>query len=101
MELWVVGSYDAVRGFELAGVGGESVDSAETLHRALEAALADEAVGIVLVTEDVAALDREYVERLKHHSSVPLLIEIPGPTGASEERPSLGEVIQRTTGVRV
>ena len=48
MKLWVIGSQDAVWGFALAGVGGQIVATAEELNQALDAALKDEDVGIIL-----------------------------------------------------
>ena len=101
MELRVVGSQDAVRGFALAGVDGEIVESAEALHQALNRALNNDSVGSVLVTEDVVTFDRPYMERLKVRSTVPLLVEIPGASGASADRPPLGEMVRRMTGVKV
>ncbi|MEA3308010.1 MAG: V-type ATP synthase subunit F [Chloroflexota bacterium] len=101
MELRVVGSQDAVRGFALAGVGGEVVEDAAALRQALSQTLGDAGVGIVLVTEDVAAFDRLYVGRLKLRSTVPLLVEIPGATGPSADCLPLGEMVHRMTGVKV
>ena len=101
MKLLVIGNQDAVWGFALAGVRGQIVTTAEELDRALDAALADKEVGIVLVTEDVADLNRRRVDMLRVHSSVPLVVEIPGPEGPRPDRPSLSEVIRRTIGVRI
>jgi len=101
MKLWVIGSQDAVWGFALAGVGGQIAATAEELNQALDAALEDEEVGIILVTEDVANLSRQRVEQAMVRSTVPLVVEIPGPEGPSPERPSLSEVIRRAIGVRI
>ena len=59
MRLQVIGHQDAVWGFALVGVPGCIVTTAEELHAALDAALADATVGIIMVTDDVAALARE------------------------------------------
>ncbi len=101
MKLLVIGNQDAVRGFALAGVRGQIVTTAGELNRALDAALADEEVGIVLVTEDVADLARRRVDMLMVRSAVPLVVKIPGPEGPRPDRPPLSEVIRRTIGVRI
>lgn len=98
--MFVIGSPDAVRGFALAGVRGRIVETAEELNRALDAALAED-IDILLVTEDVADLDRERVDTLMVRSTAPLVVEIPGPGGPSPERASLSELIRRTIGVRI
>ena len=101
MRLFVIGNPDAVWGFALAGVRGSSVVTADELARALDAATADEEVGIVLITEDVAELARQRIDDLVTRSHTPLVVEIPGPGGRSPDRPSLGEVIRQTIGVKV
>ena len=101
MKLMVIGNQDAVWGFALAGVRGRIVTTAEELNRALDAALADKEVGIVLVTEDAANLARQRVDTAMVRSTVPLVVEIPGPEGPRPDRPPLSEVIRRTIGVRI
>jgi V/A-type H+-transporting ATPase subunit F len=101
MKLMVIGNQDAVWGFALAGVRGRIVTTAEELNRALDAALADKEVGIVLVTEDAANLARQRVDTAMVRSTVPLVVEIPGPAGPRPDRPPLSEVIRRTIGVRI
>jgi len=101
MRMRVVGAEAAVHGFALAGVRGDIVRSVEELHTALNAMFADESVAIILLTEDSASLDREWVNELKMRSTIPLLVEIPGPGGVSPDRPSLSDVVQRLTGIRI
>ena len=97
----VIGSEDAVWGFALTGVRGKIVKTRQELLQALEPAMADESLGIVLITEDVADLARSRVDMLKVRSTIPLLVEIPGPTGPSPDRPPLSDVIRRTIGVKI
>jgi vacuolar-type H+-ATPase subunit F/Vma7 len=97
----VIGSEDAVWGFALAGVRGQVVKSDEEINLALDAALADEKVDIVLVTQDVADWARQRVDTLKIRSAQPLVIEIPGPAGPDPDQPTLSEIIRRTIGVKI
>ena len=101
MKLQVIGNQDTVWGFALAGVRGQIVTTTDELTQALDTALADTEIGIVLVTEDVANLAREQVETLVTRSITPLVVEIPGPEGPSPDRPPLSEVIRRTIGVKI
>ena len=101
MKLLVIGNQDAVWGFALAGVRGQIVTTKNELTHALDLALADEEIGIVLVTEDVANLARERMDVLMTRSTTPLVVEIPGPEGPSPDRPPLSEVIRRTIGVKI
>ncbi len=101
MKLMVIGQQDAVWGFALVGVEGQIATTSETVNQALDAALNDKSIGIILVTEDAAALARQRMDHLAAHSTIPLVVEIPGPEKVQMERPSLSEVIRRTTGVRI
>ena len=101
MKALVIGSLDAVLGFGLVGVRGWAVTSAQETNQALDEALQDPEAGIVLVTEDVGQLIRPRMDELMARSSVPLVVEIPGPAGTSPGRPSLGQMIQRAIGVKL
>jgi V/A-type H+-transporting ATPase subunit F len=101
MKLKVIGSQDAVWGFALVGVSGQIVTTTEELLHALDEALNDKEIGILLVTEDVTDLARQRVDTLKMHSIVPLVVEIPGPKGPAPDHPTVADVVQKTTGVRI
>lgn len=101
MKLMVIGHQDAVRGFALVGVEGQIATTGEQVNQALDAALHDKRIGIILVTEEAAALVRQRMDALAVHSTIPLVVEIPGPAKAEMDQPSLSEVIRRTTGVRI
>ena len=101
MKVWVVGHPEAVLGFSLAGVDGKPVQNAEQANQAIDEALATKDVGIVLVTKDVARLMRPRMDHLKLHSTVPLIVEIPGPEGVGPDEPSLSEMVLRAIGIKL
>jgi V/A-type H+-transporting ATPase subunit F len=101
MKILVIGHPEAVLGFSLVGVHGQAVSSAEEINQALDEAMAASDIGIVLVTEDVARLIKGRMDRLRLHSTVPLVVEIPGPQGVPPDQPSLREVVMRAIGVKI
>ena len=101
MKVLVIGHPKAVLGFSLAGVGGQAVTSAAEANQALDAALANKEVGIILVTQDVAKMNQARVEELKLRSTIPLVVEIPSPEGVSPDEPSLSEVVLRAIGIKL
>lgn len=103
MKLLVIGHPKAVLGFSLVGVSGCPAATAEEANQALDQALATEDLGIVLVTEDVAALIEGRMDELKRESTEPLVVEIPAPAvnGERISRPSLGEIVFRAIGVKI
>ena len=101
MKILVVGSQEAVLGFSLVGVHGTAVSTASEADQALDVALATPDTGIILVTEDVAEMIEARMEQLKLRSTVPLVVEIPGPEGIRPDRPTLNEMVLRAIGVRL
>ena len=101
MKVLVIGHPEAVLGFSLVGVHGEVAETAQEVGQALDNALDTPDVGIILVTEDVAELVETRMDELKRRSTVPLVVEIPGPGGTHADRPSLSEVIRRAIGVKI
>ena len=100
MKVQVIGNQESVLGFSLVGVNGKTVTTAAETNQALDEALASDDAGIVLVTEDVASLIETRMDQLKLRSTVPLVVEIPGPQGVGADRPSLNEVVLRAIGVK-
>ena len=101
MEVLVIGNQQAVLGFSLVGVRGTVATSAAEVNQALDDVMAAKDVGIVLVTQDVARLIETRMDHLKLHSTVPLIVEIPGPEGVQSDQPSLSEVVRRAIGIKL
>jgi len=101
MKLRVIGHPEAVLGFSLVGVEGVGATTADEVNQALDAALADHEIGIVLVTQDMARLVEARMDYLKLRSTVPLIVEIPGPEGVSPDQPSLSDVVLRAIGIKI
>jgi V/A-type H+-transporting ATPase subunit F len=101
MKVLVIGHPEAVLGFSLVGVHGQAATSAAEVNQAVDDALAATDVGIVLVTEDVAGLIAARMEQLKLRSTVPLVVEIPGPAGVRPDQPSLSQVVRQAIGIKI
>lgn len=101
MRVFVIGNQEAVLGFSLVGVHGKAVTTVDEANAVLDEALSNAENGIVLITEDVSGLIQGRMDELKLRSTVPLVVEIPGPQGVAEGQPSLNEVVMRAIGVRL
>ncbi|MGD0002996.1 MAG: V-type ATP synthase subunit F [Anaerolineaceae bacterium] len=101
MKILVIGHPEAVLGYSLVGVEGKAVTSAEETSLALDTALSDHSVGIILVTGDVAEMVRPKMDELQLHSTVPLVVEIPAPERVQPPQPSLNEIVFRAIGVKI
>jgi V/A-type H+-transporting ATPase subunit F len=101
MKVLVIGHPEAVLGFSLAGVSGRAATNAAEVNQALDDVQASRDVGIVLVTQDVAEMIPARMENLKLRSTIPLVVEIPSPSGAPEGQASLGEIVLRAIGIKL
>ncbi len=101
MKVLVIGHPETVLGFSLVGVQGQAARTADEANRALDEALATPDVGIILITMDVAEQIEARMAQLKMHSTVPLVVEIPGPQGVQPGQPTLSEIVQRAIGVKL
>ena len=96
----VIADEDTVLGFRCCGVPGIAVADREGVLKALQAAR-NEKAGILILTEEVAAMAREQVDALRFRGGVPMVVEIPGARGSLPERRSLADVIRQAIGVKV
>ena len=101
MKLMVIGHPEAVLGFSLAGVAGRVATTAAEVNQILDELLAAREVGIILVTDDVAAMIQTRMNDLKMHSTVPLVFEIPAPPAARPSKPPLSEIVKRAIGIKI
>jgi V/A-type H+-transporting ATPase subunit F len=101
MKFYVIGDKDTLLGFQLIGLEGEEVRTAEEAKDALERAFQMEGLGIVIITERVASTIRSLVEQYIYKTTFPLIIEIPDRKGPVEGRKSIRELIRAAVGVHL
>jgi V/A-type H+-transporting ATPase subunit F len=101
MKLLVIGHQEAVLGFSLVGVEGRMATTAGDVSRTLDEALSMKDIGIILVTQELARLIQPKMDQLKLRSTIPLVIEIPGPKGPPPDEPSLGEIVLKAIGIKL
>ncbi len=101
MEYFVIADEDTVLGFRYAGVEGRAVQTPEEAREALAEQVRAGRVGVVIMTEEIAEAIRPEVNALRFESSIPIVVEIPGPDGPAASRRELEAVIREALGVRV
>lgn len=101
MKLLVIGHPEAVLGFSLVGVEGRPATTPAEANQALDVALTDSDLGIILVTEDVTAMIGARMDDLRNHSTVPLVVEIPSPEGRKPGQPTLNDIVLRAIGIKI
>ena len=101
MKFYCIADEDTVRGFRLAGVQGEGVSAPAEAVAAIRLAARRKDLGVLIVTQAVAAQAREEVDAIRMTQSVPLVVEIPGPEGPMPGRKTLRQFVQEAVGIRI
>lgn len=91
---------DTLLGMRLAGIEGEVVAAPDEVERALKKAIADEAIGIVLITENLCRMCGDLVYDVKLNHSRPLLVEIPDRHG-SHTKDAITRYVREAIGVKI
>ncbi len=92
---------DTVMGMRLAGVPGEVVHQAEELRDALDRAMADDGIGVVLVTQKLVSLLHDYIYELKLTHSHPLIVEIPDRHGGAGVSDAMLGYVREAVGIKI
>lgn len=71
-------SRDALTGMRLAGVEGVFAETREQVCAEIEKCIEDESIGIILITEGLAALCKDTLDELRLNVSRPLAVTVPG-----------------------
>jgi V/A-type H+-transporting ATPase subunit F len=101
MKFFVIGDRQTVLGFRLVGIQGTLAAEREDALAALDAAVTRKDIGIVLITEALAAKVRDEVDARLYGIGFPLVLEIPDASGASPERPDIEDVVRKAIGISV
>ena len=101
MKFFVIGDQETVLGLRLVGVEGSVAVERDDALTAMKKAVARDDVGVVLVTEKVAAKIRDEVEARLYGVGFPLVLEIPDSSGPMPDRLKIEEVVRRAIGINV
>jgi V/A-type H+-transporting ATPase subunit F len=77
-------SRDTLLSFRLTGVEGILVDNNEMLRKELSLLIKNADIGIIMISEDVLTMDKDYVMGLKLSLKNKLIIQIPEPNGIKD-----------------
>ncbi|MFA5514314.1 MAG: V-type ATP synthase subunit F [Sphaerochaetaceae bacterium] len=98
MRYFVIGDEDTVLGFSLVGTAGLSASNAQQAAQALRSALENRENGIIIITQDIADMIRDEVDRYIFSESFPLIVEIPNRASGGVSR-DLRALVNEAIGV--
>ena len=102
MKMYLISdNIDTQTGMRLAGVDGVVVHEREELRQALEKALADKEIGILLLTEKFGREFPEIVDDVKLNHRVPLIVEIPDRHGTGRKPDFITSYVNEAIGLKL
>ena len=92
---------DTSVGMRLCGIEGVVVHEAQEVEEALQKAVADEEVGIVLITTKLMKLCPDIIYEMKLHSKRPLIVEIGDRHGSQQISDAITQYVREAIGIKI
>ncbi|MVB11868.1 V-type ATP synthase subunit F [Caprobacter fermentans] len=102
MRFYVISdNVDTQVGMRLAGIEGVVVHEANEVRQALQTAMDQEDIAVVLITETLLSLCSEMIYNLKLNRKRPLIVEIPDRHGNGRTKDSITRYVREAIGVKI
>lgn len=102
MRMYLISdNVDTLTGLRLAGVDGVVVHEREELRKAIETAMDDKNIGIILLTEKFGREFPDLLDEIKLERAFPLLIEIPDRHGTGRKKDFITSYVNEAIGLKL
>ena len=102
MKMYLISdNIDTCTGMRLAGVEGVVVHERSQLREALETAIHDSEIGIILLTEKFGREFPDLIDDVRLHHRTPLIIEIPDRHGAGRKKDFITSYVNEAIGLKL
>jgi len=92
---------DTQKGMRLAGIEGVVVHGYDELVNTLDVCLADDTLGITLITEKFAQLIPERLDEMRRLGHLPLIVVVPDRHGTRREHDFITKYVRDAIGVKI
>ena len=92
---------DTKTGLRLAGIDGITVRGEEEFNSALNGAVLDKEIGVLLITEKLAKEYRAQIDAIRLGQSLPLITEIPDRHGTGRSADFITEYVRGAIGLKI
>ena len=102
MKMYLISdNVDTLTGMRLAGVDGVVVHERNELREAIENAMTDKTVGIILLTEKFGREFPDLIDEIRLEHNMPLLIEIPDRHGTGRKEDFITSYVNEAIGLKL
>ncbi len=92
---------DTLVGMRLAGIPGTMAKTEEEIKRALKNAIEDKDVAIILITEKLSKMCKDFIYELKNSDIKTLIIEIPDSKSTGRKKDAITQYIRDAVGLKI
>jgi len=92
---------DAWAGMQLAGVEGIILHEKDETESKIKELIKSEEIGIILITEKLRFICREYIDQIMKTHKKPLFLEIPDRHGFGRSKSSVEDYIKKSIGLNI
>ncbi len=92
---------DTKTGFRLAGIEGVVVHERHEVKEAIDKALLDKEIGILMITEKLGQLVPDMIDDIKLNYHTPLVVEIPDRHGTGRSPDSITRYVREAIGLKL
>ena len=102
MKMFLISdNIDTQTGMRLAGVSSVVVHTKQEVIQAINKALEDREIGILIVTEKLGKLVPELLDEIKMTRTMPLIVEVPDRHGSDKGNDPITRYIRDAVGIRI
>lgn len=102
MRFYVISdNVDTQVGMRLAGIEGVVVHTEDEVKQAIQTAINQEDIAVVLITETLLSLCSEMIYNVKLNHRRPLIVEIPDRHGNGRTKDSITRYVREAIGVKI
>ena len=102
MKMFLISdNIDTQTGMRLAGVSGVVVHTKKEVTAAIESALKNREIGILIITEKLGALVPELLDTIKMTYTMPLIVEVPDRHGSYKGNDPITRYVRDAVGIKI
>lgn len=102
MKMFLIcNNMDTKTGMRLAGIEGVLVHERHEVRDALEAAMKDKDIGMILINESLVDLVQSEVYNIKLNYQTPLIVEIPDRHGSRRPGDTITRHVREAIGLKI
>lgn len=102
MKMFLISdNIDTLTGMRLAGIEGIVVHERDEFIKAVDTAVGNSQIGVLLVTEKLAENFRSDIDEVKISHSLPIMVEVPDRHGTVRGPDSITAYVREAIGVKI